>query len=217
MARKRNTSLKLIKWLFFISLGISGYILFSFVPFRDIAENLPVVSNYFPKTEIKPTQSDKVEKLYFSDLKVLSQELKNKERRLADWERELQRREETLTRMKLEVERYRAQVDTMQTKISGLITEIDSAEAVNLKKLSRIYNTMDPEEAANLIANMEDDEIINIFSRMKARQVGKILGAYATKDDESSIRAANLVEQIRMLTTKLKQQRKDDRQNKLGQ
>jgi len=50
-------------------------------------------------------------------------------------------------------------------------------EGKRLSRLARLYGAMKPEEAVNIMNQLEDDAIVAIFSRMEDEQVAKILAA----------------------------------------
>ncbi len=208
MSSKRNGNGRVLGLLFGLSLLASGYILATFVPLRDVAEAIPGLGALVPRTQLNPDRVMHTQTIDFRNLADLKQQLNDREARIAEREKTLQAREAIETRMGKDLETSRQQIALMQQQIAKLVTEVDAAEAKNVKRLARVYNTMDADEASTLVHTMSDEEVVSIFSAMNERQVGKILGAYAAKGDENATRAAILVERIHQFVQQKREAKK---------
>jgi flagellar motility protein MotE (MotC chaperone) len=102
--------------------------------------------------------------------------------------RELKRREEELRIKELRIKAIEAKVSKDLEKIEKGISESkqqlgiqDEKTKENVEALIKVYSSMKPEEAANLIAAIDDDLALKIVAGMKSKIAGKVLSKLDVK------------------------------------
>jgi flagellar motility protein MotE (MotC chaperone) len=103
------------------------------------------------------------------------------------------------------IEKQRGSLDEERQKISkntqemeAKIVQLQKEEQDNLKKMSGMYNSMDPEIAAKILQNLADtgkmDTAVKVLGQMQERQAAKVLAALT----DAGL-AAQLVEKLKSL------------------
>lgn len=69
-------------------------------------------------------------------------------------------------------------VKLTKEEIEKLTQQRQAEEKKRVSKLARLYNEMDPAEAAKIMENMENDIVIAIFQRMDESQVAQIMTSF---------------------------------------
>ena len=102
--------------------------------------------------------------------------------------RELKRREEELRIKELKIKEIEAKVSKDLEKIEKGISESkqqlgiqDEKTKENVEALVKVYSSMKPEEAANLIEAIDDDLALRIVAGMKSKIAGKVLSKLDVK------------------------------------
>jgi flagellar motility protein MotE (MotC chaperone) len=94
----------------------------------------------------------------------------------------LMEREKLLTMKEMELKTLHSEVDKKLDELKSLREELlvllgrkDEEEAKRIQELSKMYEKMDPVQAASLLASLEEELAIGILSGMKSRSAGKVL------------------------------------------
>ena len=102
--------------------------------------------------------------------------------------RELKRREEELRIKELRIKAIESKVSKDLEKIEKGISESkqqlgiqDEKTKENVEALVKVYSSMKPEEAANLIEAIDDDLALRIVAGMKSKIAGKVLSKLDVK------------------------------------
>ena len=102
--------------------------------------------------------------------------------------RELKRREEELRIKELRIKAIETKVSKDLEKIEKSISESkqqlgiqDEKTRENVEALVKVYSSMKPEEAANLIEAIDDDLALRIVAGMKSKIAGKVLSKLDVK------------------------------------
>ena len=102
--------------------------------------------------------------------------------------RELKRREEELRIKELRIKAIETKVSKDLEKIEKGISESkqqlgiqDEKTKENVEALVKVYSSMKPEEAANLIEAIDDDLALRIVAGMKSKIAGKVLSKLDVK------------------------------------
>jgi len=137
-----------------------------------------------------------------TEYEALLQESQRRARELEAWEHQLKVERDTL-RQKLEKEKedlaaQRQELDQKETTLAALQLKIDENEAANLKSTAAIYDKMDPEQAASILAQMysggQQDSVVKIISLMQDRTAAKALASFT----DSKI-GAQITEQLQRI------------------
>lgn len=108
------------------------------------------------------------ERRILASLKKERAELQNKKKRV-------ERREKELKLLSEEVENKLQKLKALRQEVQNLFAEKREVEKKRVKKLSRIYQTMDPEKAASALTSVELDLAVAIISKMRSGTAGDIL------------------------------------------
>ena len=140
----------------------------------------------------------------------LADSLKQREIKIKENEERIQREMALMEKEKKELIKIREEVQSLHQAIAANITKnveyyipmIKEAEKKNLKKMARMFETLSPENANPIMARMPDQTLVIVLSYMKPRNSAKLLAGYATYNNESARRAAELTEKLRNLVIK---------------
>ncbi len=109
---------------------------------------------------------------------------------------EYTKKEEMLALKEIELKSLEAEVDkklnelrTMRMELEKQLGQKDEIEAKRIKQLSRMYEKMEPAQAAGLMSDLDEDLAVQILSGMKAKAAGRLLDAM-NKDKATSLSAA---------------------------
>ncbi len=147
----------------------------------------------------KPTVQIEGNSMYLEYSSMLD-ELKKQKEILNQKELLLDRQSDRINKLELELQVARKQLEKLQDETAVNITQMEENEKRNLRKLAKVYSSMDPEQAATIIARLDDDTIANILILMKERQAAKLLGSFGDQNAESKQRAALISKKIRTMT-----------------
>jgi flagellar motility protein MotE (MotC chaperone) len=89
-------------------------------------------------------------------------------------------------------------VFNLKTNIEATVTRVGEEEAVNLKKLAKVYATMSPEGAAHILREMEDEQVVKILALMKESESAPILESLGQGTKDETKRAALLSNRLRL-------------------
>jgi flagellar motility protein MotE (MotC chaperone) len=86
----------------------------------------------------------------------------------------------------------------LQTELDRVVLRIKDDEVTNVKKLSKIYTAMAPENAARIFKEMEDEQVVKILAMMKEGETSVILENMGAGDREAAKRAATISNRLRL-------------------
>jgi flagellar motility protein MotE (MotC chaperone) len=114
-------------------------------------------------------------------------------------------KEKQLTEMANRVKAEKAELDEavrgikrVQEMVDRSIIQIKEDEAANLKRLAKMYATMEPPGAARILREIDDAVIVKILTLMKEPETAAILEAFARTGDPETKRAAAIAETLRI-------------------
>jgi flagellar motility protein MotE (MotC chaperone) len=87
----------------------------------------------------------------------------------------------------------------LKTNIEATVTRVGEEEAVNLKKLAKVYGAMPAEGAAHILREMEDEQIVKILALMKESESAPILEGISQGTKDEAKRAALLSNRLRLI------------------
>ncbi len=119
----------------------------------------------------------------------------------------LSKREQDLNDLAARLETERSEltlvtqsVHQMQTDFDKNVVRVQDDETANLKKLAKVYSAMAPENAADILSQLDDIAVAKIMVFMKDADTAGIFEAMAKKGPTDSKRAAALSERLRLST-----------------
>ena len=102
--------------------------------------------------------------------------LESEKTRLAEWEKKLNAREKSL--------------NVLDSKVQQKILRIEQAESLRIAKLAKLYDGMDAQSVARLVANLDDETVVALLPRMKLKNASSVLALMPP------VRAARLSKQM---------------------
>ena len=92
----------------------------------------------------------------------------------------------------------------VRADLDKVVTRVSEEEAVNLKKLAKVYTTMSPEGAARILKEMEDDQVVKILALMKGAEPAPIIESLGQGTKEDARRAATISNRLRLVLSAAK-------------
>lgn len=135
------------------------------------AQTNPAVDNKEASAEKNWTTKDMS---YFSKLRERKQQLDSREQELAKLEEELHKQ-------KLEIEKRIVELQKVRDQISGVLKEKVSIDQGKVNKLVDFYSNMKPQQAAKVIANIDEDLAVEILGKMKKKNAADIMNLLQPK------------------------------------
>lgn len=132
------------------------------------------------------------------EMDQLLAELRRERENLALREKQLNEWALRLQAERLEINQVTQTVHRMQMELDRTILRVKEEETANLKKLARLYATMSPEGAMNILRAMPDDSVLKIFTFMKESETAPILEAMSKVGPEEVKRVAAMTERLRL-------------------
>ena len=86
----------------------------------------------------------------------------------------------------------------LRTELDTVVTRVTSEEAVNLKKLAKVYATMSPEGAARILKEMEDGQVVKVLAIMRESESAPILESLGQGGKDDARRAAMISNRLRL-------------------
>lgn len=158
-----------IKLIASLAAGACALVALSGLELIDIR---PVFAEQSQKTEVSPVATASsgadVEK---GILAVLNR----KEKELQAREEDLVRNEERLNIVKADIEQRIAELKREHEEIAALVKKIDEINDQRNKKIVKIYESMNPEEAASRIEKLDEEMAVMILASMSERKAAKVL------------------------------------------
>jgi len=147
----------------------------------------PIINLIGPSWEFSNPEADQ-----------LVNELKTQKKALAAREQQLNEMEVRLQAERAELSQVTQSVRLLQTDFDKAVVHVQADETANLKKLSKVYSEMAPENAANVLEQMDDLAIVKIMMFMKDAETAGVLESLAKKGQADAKRAAMISDRLRL-------------------
>lgn len=131
------------------------------------------------------------------EMEQIMDELKSERESLATKEKQLAELETRLRAERSELDDELKKIRAIQSKVDRDVLRIKEDEAGNLKKLAKMYATMEPAGAAKIMRELDDVVVVKILTLMKEAETALILEAFARMGEPETKRAALLSENLR--------------------
>lgn len=135
------------------------------------------------------------------ELEQIMDELKSEREGMATKEKQLQELETRLRAERSELDDELKRIKAIQLKVDRDVLRIKEDEAGNLKKLAKMYATMEPVGAARILRELDDVVVVKILTLMKEPETALVLESFARMGDAETKRAAQLSENLRAAAT----------------
>lgn len=117
------------------------------------------------------------------EIQNIMKALEDRERELAIREDAVKKEEERLHMLKnaieLSLKQYSAMRDRLQKELAG--SDGGNGAQRGIGHIAKIYEAMPPEEAARRIEKMDSAMAVELLTRIKSKQAGKIMGAISAE------------------------------------
>lgn len=107
----------------------------------------------------------------------LLQKLSERRDALDKREREIEQREAMLKAAEKRFDEKVAELEGLKTQLRSLVDQRSKDEEERLRSLVRIYETMKPKEAAQILEKLDLDVVVGVIGRMKENKVAPILAS----------------------------------------
>lgn len=131
------------------------------------------------------------------EMEQIMDELKSERESLATKEKQLKELETRLRSERSELDDELKKIRAIQSKVDRDVLRIKEDEAGNLKKLAKMYATMEPAGSAKIMRELDDVVVVKILTLMKEAETALILEAFARMGEAETKRAALLSENLR--------------------
>ena len=106
--------------------------------------------------------------------------------------RELDLRESLLAAAEKRIDERIGELKKLEASIKQIVQTTDKQEDENLRGLVKIYETMKPEEAARIFAQLDNTVLLNVLERMKEAKVAAIMAKMEpAKAQDITVQMAN--------------------------
>lgn len=170
---------KIIVILIAVKLGVSVLILQSQkIDMKTISFGAPVYAQENKTTVVKKMPGKMNESRQAAsvaiDLEILKS-IEKKEQDLKKREESFKKKEEQLKLLTVEIEKKLSEMKKAQSRIEELVILRKDLVEKSIKHLVKVYASMKPTQAGPLIEKLDRDIAIQILSKMKGKEAGKIL------------------------------------------
>lgn len=131
----------------------------------------------------------------------LVSELKTEREAVKAREKELEELATRLAVERQEIGTITQRVALIQAEIERSMVRIKDDEAVNLKRLAKVYVSMAPEAAAKIIAEFQDDVAVKVFALMKETETAPILEIISKSGEAAVRRVALISDRLRLVSS----------------
>jgi flagellar motility protein MotE (MotC chaperone) len=132
------------------------------------------------------------------ELNQLATDLKDEREALRRRSSQLDELEARLTIERQEISAVTQTVARLRKELDQSVIRVTEEEAVNLRKLGKVYATMSPPGAAHILKEMDDDQLVKILALMKEAETAPILEAFGALDAQQAKRAALISNRLRL-------------------
>jgi len=97
-------------------------------------------------------------------------------------------------------------VSRLRSELDETVTRVNQEEAVNLKKLAKVYAAMTPEGAGRILKEMDDGQIVKILALMKESETAPIIEFLGQGSKTDAKHAALISNRLRLTVLEAKGQ-----------
>jgi flagellar motility protein MotE (MotC chaperone) len=148
-------------------------------------------------THAKPNTAGASWAFFNPEMDQIISELKSEREAVAAKEKQLNELAVRLRAERAELDEAMRAIRKLQQQVDRDIYRIKEDEAVNLKKLARMYAAMEPAGAARIFRELDDIVVVKILALMKEPETGLILETLSRLGESETRRAAALSESLR--------------------
>ncbi len=125
-------------------------------------------------------------------------DLKTEKATIAVREKQLAEMASRVAAEKAELDESLRSVKRLQEQVDRSLIQIKDDESANLKRLAKMYSTMEPAGAARILKEIDDTVIVKVLTLMKEPETAAILDALARLGEPETKRVATIAETLRI-------------------
>jgi len=129
--------------------------------------------------------------------KTLLGAIARRQKELDEREAAIMVEEARLLVIKKDVEKRIAELDSVLEKIEAFVRKIDEVNDERVRRVAKIYSSMNPEEAASRIEKIDEKTAVMILSIISERQAAKIL-SFVDVDKSVKLSQALKIQKIKI-------------------
>lgn len=138
---------------------------------------------------------------YNPEMEQIVAELKTERELMAAKSKELAAAEARLQAERAELDEAVQAVKKIQAEVDREVLRIKDDELPNLKRLAKMYTTMEQTSAAKIFKELDDAVVVKIMAQMKDADSAGVLDTLAKQGPEETRRAAKISEALRVAVT----------------
>ncbi|MDB6053001.1 MAG: hypothetical protein JWN25_524 [Verrucomicrobiales bacterium] len=152
------------------------------------------------KQEIVAASKPEFEEAGFKnpEAEQMLEEIQKERKTLREKEAQLNELSSRLQLERSELEQSVQKVKRLQAEFDKDVVRIQADEMTNLKKLSKVYSSMEASGATLIMKELEDNSVVKILSLMKETESAPILETLAKQGAAEAKRAAAISEKLRL-------------------
>lgn len=108
---------------------------------------------------------------------VVLRELRERSRAMDAREQELETREETAVALEARLADEVERIDGLRAEMTELLERASNQSGENVASLSKMVDSMKAKDAAEMLAGMDEDVVLEVLRGIKPKQAAKVLGA----------------------------------------
>lgn len=190
----------LSNWIVLGLLGMLTYLGTTFALMRGLELHPPATAEPDPATVVN-TAGPSWE-FNNPELDQLIADLRREREHLAEREKQLDELAARLQAEKAEITRATNAVVQLQRDFDQNVTRLKEDEQANLKRLAKLYTTMAPDAAAQVMRELPDDTLVKLFAIMKEAEIAPFLELLSKPTAADIKRVATLMDRYRLLQTR---------------
>lgn len=133
------------------------------------------------------------------EVDLLVRELRQERAALAARAKQLDDLAARLQAEQAELQQATQAVFRLQQDFDRSIIRLQENETVNLKRLARVYGSMEPDGATAILRQLDEATIVKVMSFMKDDKIANLLTSLARAGDAEAKRVAVISERLRLL------------------
>lgn len=142
--------------------------------FMGLVQPAPLTASNSAGETVEYVGNEKAQKAGQNERDLLSS-IARRQKELDEREAAIRSEEERLLAVKKDIEKRIEELNAIHGRLEAFVSRIDEASGERVKKVARIYASMNPEEAASRIERLDEKTAVMILATISEKQAAKIL------------------------------------------
>ena len=87
----------------------------------------------------------------------------------------LEQQKVALAQKEAELNERQKKLEQLEQTVSRKLLVLEQAETARVNSLAKLYDSMEPQAVAQLMANLDDNTVVSILPRMKVKNASRVL------------------------------------------